>query len=341
MKPTTKTGAPNTTLLEGQERDCCKDDVTKPPSDQTETCVDGWEAKSKQAENDLKTASALKAKAEQAYKNASDWEGKLKAWKENAITANGKLLDVCSELSRWAPIVDRLGQNTEKTVEAIEALLCLVKKIFDDIDDVLRTSTSDSVPKNKGKLQDLKEYLECDKGIKEEDKQKALASIAPYEKKMQDISALMENVLDKLLETFTDAALLAAKMDGSQESPGLKWQIGDLDARLCGEKSSDQKVATCGCTCPDAPEKPPGPPCGNDVSLPTPPTLLPIIDPQDPTKGSDYYVHLTALYAQATSDTAKYRTEMEAAKKASDAAAARKSSLDAAIKAAQDAKGAK
>ena len=331
-------------FLNEEERRCCTDEEA-PEGQPQHDCVDVWRVKLKTATNLLNIATARATKASVRFSNASEWEAKLKDWIENAKTADKKAVVVFVAVKHFLREVERIGENTAKTITAVQAVLCLVKNgIFKQILKLLRVSTCAEDPK--GKLQMLKLYIECNEALDESKKQDALKCIEPYEKKVTEMYGLQENIVKKLLEILERAEIVSAALGSSEEGEdeqdfALRWQLNDLRRRIIGEDTSTAKHDRCTCSGETQSPAPTGPPCGNEISQPVA-RLLPIRamdEPQLP--DSAYYAELKRLYKSAAEDTKTYSKEMNKAKRDSEKAAARKTNLEEAIKAAGDAENAK
>ncbi len=328
-------------LLDDEERKCCKEPET-PDDSHPHDCVEIWRMKLNAATNAFNIASAKAEKWTRACGDASGWEGKLKDWIANANAAHEKAVAVFSELKSFIRVVTRIEVNTSRTAEAIEAVLCLVKVIFDQLVELLRVSTCAEDPK--GALQILKTYIECDEELDERKKQDALKCIEPYEKDVLEIYGLQEAVLKKLLEILELAEAVAAAIGSKAENSfALKWQLEDLRQRIIGETTS--KAKTDRCTCSGQNENPTAvdPPCGKEISKPTV-RLLPIRSMQvDNQKLPDsaYYVELKKLYEVAISDKINYCSKMNEAERESSKADAYRASLTDAISAAEAAENGK
>jgi hypothetical protein len=333
-------------FLDDGERECCKD-TEVPPEGRPHNCVDVWRIKLKAAINELEGASAAAAKAEKAYQNATDWEAKLKAWMDDAGKAHGQIQSVVAGLARFLAMVIRMQRNTGKSVRTIEVLLCLVKRIFDELRGILLTTNLPD--EDLGKLQDLLRYIDCNPDLDEAKKQDARKCVLEFQPKIQAVHALQEALLKKLLEVLKAAHLIRASMGNWDRQPfGLKWHIEDLLKRLSGEATAKQKTDLC--ICRGSPPKGPTvePPCGNDISSPSA-RLLPIMNVQagrpaqqapgyEAERGgaySVYYQNLEWLYKEATGTTGAYRRELNEARKSKDSFLARKVNLEEAIKAAE------
>jgi hypothetical protein len=347
-------------LLVGEdERACCDSNgEQQQPDHKPPGCVDSWEAELRKADNAYRIASAEAEKAGKAYDNASLWESRLKDWIDNADGADEKANKVADQLALFEAVVVRLETNSTHTAEGVEILLCLVKKIFDSVQDILRLNVTE--PQKKRLLYTLKRYIECNPDLDEKKKQAALECIAPYEKAINVVNTKQDELLNKLLQMLSQADKVATALgipdessDESTKDLGLLWQIRDLLNRIKGESTASEKVDKCGCRCTDSPSDKPdeiSPPCGEDILVPDQP-LLPIKRqcPQDKMPqqqqadgtGNDYYCELQRLLKEANARLTDSRDALAVAQKECDRKLARRNSLDAAKKAADEAKAAK
>ncbi len=319
---------PRKFLSEDERKECCKGKKPEPP-DRQRNCVEIWKQKLRDARKAMEEAVARRAKAESTHKNAASWEGKLKKWKEDAEKAHEKAVEVHAELARFLEAVART--KAEETATAVKAVLCLVKSIFDDVNELLRVSTSAEV--EKGKIQELRLLIECDDSLAANIKEKALACISAFQEKMTVVYGARVDLLNKLLEILHSANILVAAVDesGKRENAGLKWQLADLYQRIEGKTAYTARARKCGC----------------GETQPTPESSLcesDIIDPREPFLPickSDYYVGIAKLYKEAKTKLEASKEEMAKARKKADMAAACYNGLNDAINAAEAAEAAK
>lgn len=319
---------PRKFLSEEERKECCKGKKPDQP-DRQRDCVEIWKQKLRDARKAMEGAVARRAKAESTHKNAALWEGKLKKWKEDAEKAHEKAVEVHDALGRFLEAIART--KAEETATAVKAVLCLVKSIFDDVNELLRVSTSAEV--EKGKIQDLRQLIECDDSLNPNTKEKALACIAAFQEKMAVVYGVRADVLNKLLDILHSANILVAAVDksGTREKAGLTWQLADLYRRIDGKTAYTARARKCGCGEPQP--TPESPPCGSDIIDPREP-FLPICK-------SDYYVGIAKLHREAETKLKTAKEEMEKARKKADMEAACYNGLNDAINAAEAAEAAK
>ena len=318
-----KKAAESKRLLNDDERACCE----KEPADGAPTedgCVESWSVKIVEAKGTMMVASAESARAEKRFENAWAWEQKLGSWIRAAEKAGQNADSVVDELRLFLEAVGRL--RTEMTAEAIEALLCLVKCVFDDIHELLRVGNTDEDP---GQLQNLKQKVECFGEIDDDKKAKAVECIDEYGAKVSAAYKHQDDLMKSLLDLLYVANSLTASIEQSGDDRGLKWQLNDLYQRLNGD-SSNRSEHRCG-----EPSDPS--PCGQDISEPPSSkgrSLFPIPE-------SVYLEELRKLSEAAREQTKSYRVALAGAKLRRDQAQTRYDSLAAAIEAAKAAEEAK
>ena len=322
-------------LSRGEKDHCCKD--TTSGDGRSEECLETWKKEFKLACNELLEASATATSAEGVYALAFIWEAKLKKWFENAEATHEKASSAYVELALFIKAVETLETNAACTSEALEALLCLVKKILDEVFKLLYEyeglGTSNLI-------HELKESIRCHKTLDEQKKQAALNCITTYESKVRAVYDLQAVIMNKMLEILHCANIVATAIGNAPNGAkdfGLGWQLNDLHKRLIGESSSEEKVQAC--QTDQKGTNAIAPPCGVEISKPSK-KILPIRKMEDK-MDSDYYDNLGKLKQAAETASTRYKDEVQAAREARDKVLARKTSLDAAIKAAEAAETAK
>ena len=318
---------PQQFLSDDERNECCKEEEPG-GGDRPQPCVEAWKQKLQAARKEMDAANAHRSLAEKTHSNAASWEIKLKKWKEDAEKAHEKALEVYDELCRFLQAVALT--KTAETATAVEAVLCLVKSIFDEVNELLRVSTSAEVPK--GKIQELRQLIECDDSLDANTKEKAQACISPFEEKMAVVYGVRKELLNKLLEILHGANILVAAVDksGTRENAGLEWQLTDLHKRIGGKTAYTARARKCGCgeSGPSSER-----PCESDIIDPHEP-FLPICK-------SDYYCGIAKLYEKAKIKLEEAKENMECARGKADRAAACYNGLNDAINAAEAAEAAK
>lgn len=322
-------------LSSDEKAHCCED--TTANDSKPEECLETWKKELKVASNELLEVSAKVISAEGVYSNAFVWETKLKKWFENAEATHEKASSAYAELALFINAVETLETNTGLTSEALEALLCLVKKILDEVFMLLyeyeNLDGSNLVFK-------LKESIRCNDALDEQKKQAALDCVAAYESKVRAVYDLQAGIMNKMLEILHCANIVATAIGNAPEEAkdfGLRWQLEDLRKRLIGESSSEEKVQAC--QTDQKGTNAIAPPCGVEISKPSK-QILPIRK-MEGKLDSDYYDNLGKLKEAAEAASINYKAEMQSAREKRDTVLARKTSLDAAIRAAEAAETAK
>jgi phage pi2 protein 07 len=301
---------------------------------QPQDCVGDWKQKLKDARKEMEEASATYYQANKFFTNAASWKAKLKKWKEEAESAHSKAVDVYHKLKQFLEAVDRT--KPAKTAKAVKSVLCLVKAIFNDVNDLLRVSNSVEEPM--GEIQELKQWIECDDSLDANKKQEALKCITPFEDKMKLVNGAQEELLTKLLEIFHSAHILIAAVDklGVEEKEGLKWQLMDLKRRISG-KSAYTKRERKRCH----PEAEPSfeLPCNGDIVNPTK-HFFPIRKMEDVpgSTDSEYYADILGLFCKAEDNEEEAKLALADAEEKRNDAVAYYNGLNDAINAAEAAR---
>lgn len=316
-------------LSDDIERKCCADNP-QDGNNVEESCLGSWKEELKTVTNALNIASAKQRKGQGIYTNAIAWTKKLKSLLDNAQDAHEKAILAYMELELFIKEVDILERNTAFTSNAIEALLCLIKRIFDEIFVLVyeRTDADDSEL-----IQKLIEYIRRLDNLDEHKKQEAWECINIYHTKVKAIYDLQTDVLYKVLEMLQSANILVY-LTKNDKNLGLKWQLDDLRKRLIQETTSADKISACLNVSGGQNEiSDLAPPCGEEIVKPAS-QLLPIKKWKD-NEGSEYYKRLVELYDLANNSSDGIKNDMQIAQEELNKVAARKNYLDAAIKAAE------
>ncbi|MDX2070783.1 MAG: hypothetical protein SFV55_20305 [Haliscomenobacter sp.] len=330
-------------LSSDEKSHCCNGTSTS--DSKSEECLETWKKELKLACNELMEVSATVTSAEGVYSNAFTWEAKLKKWFENAEATHEKASSAYAELALFIKAVETLETNTAYTSKALQALICLVKKILDEVFTLLYEGENLT---ESNLIHKLKEYIRCNDAIDEQKKQAALDCIAAYESKVRAVYDLQAGIMNKMLEILHCANIIAAAVGNAPldcrdtetvtgKNLGLKWQLEDLRKRLIGGSTAEEKVQACQMDKKETTAI--APPCGAEIAKPAKP-LLPIRK-MEGKMDSHYYDNLGKLKEAAEAASINYKAEMQAAREKRDKVLARKTSLDAAIRAAEAAETAK
>lgn len=342
-------------FLSDKEKDqCCKESNTD-NTGQSEVCIGEWKDKLAIARNKKDKAIADYNKANETYNQATSWEASLKKWKENAEDTNEKAVEIHDELEQFIDAVKRT--ETVKTVEAVIAVVCLVKCIFGKVDELVQVSnTEDSM----GMIQRLKQSIECNESLDANKKEKALNCILDFEKQMQEIHATQDELLTQLLEILRDANVLVEAIDkyegGEKEGLcpsatliGIQWQLQDLFDRISGCTTFAERVRLGMNKEEDTSSS-----CGTSQELPceedriNPPKPFLIISNEANEQGnnvkvaeSDYYQKITELHNRAEKKTEQAKKDKVCQRELRDKAVTYFEGLNNAIQASEAAKSAK
>lgn len=323
-------------FLDPDERNKCCNAGEPGAAVQPQDCVESWKQKLNDARAVMETAAAEYDKAKKTYANAVSWKAKLKKWKEDAEGAHEKAVDVYQELGRFKEAVERT--KTADTAKAVKAVLCLVKSIFDEVDDLLRVSNS--LEESKGGIQELKQWIECNESLDANKKEKALNCILPFENQMKIVNGVQAGVLTKLLEILYSANLLVAAVEkkGAEEKGDILWQFEDLEKRISGKATYTARERKCGGKTETSFELP----CESDIINPTK-RYLPIrkMESVAGSTDSDYYCNIVDLFHKAEIKEEESKKALEVEEGKHNDAMAYYNGLNDAIKAAEAAKPAK
>ena len=303
-------------------RACCDSGTgnDNPPKD----CLDKWKQDLVQVGNQYNEIVAETNSYYDAYTNSVTWETKLKRWQDLVETTDGKAGNVVNTLQFFMDQIDILCENSKCTVEALEKITCLVKKIF----DAFYTYGEDKLGL-KDKIIAFKKEVEC-ANAGDEDKTEVLKCIEAYEAKVMLVCELQTAILQKLLETLKCAVQLDSFF--CDEDNGLKKKImmiivdfehGLPEEEKCG--SGHQGDGNINAT--------PEFPCDPKKVKPKPKFRI----------GEDntYYVALEEAYETALEKTKSLKEKWMKSKKKSDKKLSHKTSLTEAIRAAEAAENGK
>lgn len=312
---------------EEREKCCSQKESDNGNGSQRLECVEQWKILLDDARRAMNKAAAESDRASKAHRNAEAWKAKLKKWKEEAEDVHEKADAVRGWLCEFLMAVERT--KTEKTAASVEAVLCLVKSIFDDVNQLLHISTSAEDPK--GAIQELKHSIECSDSLDVNKKEKALACIVPFEGQMKVVGGMQGDLLTKLLEILHSANVFVAAVgkSGSVNNSALQGQLQDLQRRITGETVYTARQRKCG---DDEPAQSTQPilPCGNEIINPAD-SLFPICE-------KAYYVNVKALYNDAEEKTKETKSSMKAKREELESASVYFNGLNDAIKASEAAK---
>jgi len=344
------TSNPRSFLKPDEKDKCCK--TPQPDSDiggKAKECLEKWKEKLSEAYEEMTVEQACYNQAQSTYTKAEAWKTTLKAWEEDAKDTHKKAVAVHEELCRFVVAVERT--KTVSTTQAVEAVLCLVKSIFEDVDNLLYISKAEGEAQDKAQLQQLTKLIECDDSLDAAKKEKALGCIAIFDEQMKLIQAEQEKLLTKLLEILHSANLLVEAIDKPEssetdksEDAGIHEQLQDLCDRIAGEKpdSSAQRKQVCAVSLSSTDSK-----CKSafTVEAPTPPPppehLFPILAEDEDGCSSPYYLEIMRLCEAAENEVKDAKLLKEEKYNSYSEAKTYHDGLKDAIKASEEAKPAK
>ncbi|MBY5956714.1 hypothetical protein KUV50_01110 [Membranicola marinus] len=213
------------------DRACCENGsgVDNQPKD----CLGKWKQELEHVSNEYNEMLAETNSYHDAYTNSLIWETKLHRWHELVKTTDGKADEVVNVLQFLADRINLLCKNSHCTVEALEKIICLVKRIFDAFYSYDEDQTG-----LKDKIIAFKKEVECS-NASDEDKAEAIKCIENYEAKIMIVCELQTAILDKLLETLKCTILLDHFF--CDENSGLKQKIiGIIDDFELGLPEEEQ-----------------------------------------------------------------------------------------------------
>jgi hypothetical protein len=156
--------------------DCCQ---KLPPdgSNCNDCCYDNWQAELKKVASDYYKAVELVLQYQNKLNFVTARRDRYKTWIDELVKAENLSADVCYQLKLIALQSDKIWFNSCKSVQAIEILFCMIRDIFNQIDNIkliydnlqsciTRVNDPSLIP-NQGILQYLNDYkLKLDAVIK-------------------------------------------------------------------------------------------------------------------------------------------------------------------------------
>lgn len=335
-----------------ERKRCCPKAGADDDSSTGNGCVDDWKLKLDAARLCSEKALACLQSVKDQHTTADSWESKLKKWKEDAEEAHKKAVATYNGLDSFLEAVYRT--KSKQTLQATEAILCLVKSVFDRVSTLLFVSTSKE--DDPGQIQALKQSIECAEDLDPGRKEKALSCIARFDEQMKLVQGMERDLLSKLLAIAHSAKEVAAAVDYAPDSDesedrevienlGIKWQLEDLKERISGGTVYAMRKRKCGeKQDPDEPDSDCckkvnlEPPCGRHIFLPKEKFYFPICKMDDCGRDSEYYVAIAGLYDAAQRSTKCAKQGVDESTKLYQDKQAYYSGLKDAIKAIEDAK---
>ncbi len=303
-------------------RACCENGTGD--DNQPKDCLDKWKLELVQVCNEYNEMAAETSRYHDAYTNSFNWEAKLKKWLDLVDSTDVKAGDVVTTLQFFIDQIIILCENSKCTVEALEKITCLIKRIFDSF----YTYEEDELGL-KDKITAFKKEVECS-NASDEDKADVIKCIEAYEAKITLICELQNALLAKLLETLKCAVQLDHFF--CDEDSGLKKKIlaiiedfeeGLSEEEQCssGEHREEETIESSEF------------PCNPNKVKPKPKFRI--------GEENTYYVELEKAYDSANEKTKSLKVKWMEYKKKSDKKLSHKTSLNEAIRAAEAAESGK
>ena len=119
-------------------KECCK---TKPPGQTgcTDCCYDGWQDELNLVSARYNDAAEDAQQKQNLFNFLTARRDKYKSWLTELDKADIQARDICSQLKMIAVQTDRIWYNSNKAVQAIEILFCMIREIMLASDDLKTT----------------------------------------------------------------------------------------------------------------------------------------------------------------------------------------------------------
>lgn len=303
-------------------RACCEDRTGD--DNQPKDCLEKWKVDLIRVSNKYNEMAAETNSYHDTYTNSFNWESKLKKWLDLVESTDAKAGDVVTSLQFFIDQISILCENSKCTVEGLEKITCLVKRIF----DAFYTYEEDQLGL-KDKISAFKKEVECS-NASDEDKADVIKCIEAYENKIALVCELQYALLAKLLETLKCAVQLDYFF--CDDETGLKNKILAIIEDF-EEGLSEEEQCSSGGHREDETIDTSEFPCNPDKVKPKPKFRI--------GEENTYYVELEKAYDTAKEKTKSLKSKWMEHKKKSDKKLSHKTSLTEAIKAAEAAESGK
>jgi hypothetical protein len=201
------------------EYKCCIEDPNETAS--CDCCYNTWQKELKDANLQLSQVMEEARQIGEKYKYITLERDKFKEWLDDLIKANQLTKEVCSQFQVISAQLEKICTNSEKSVDAIEILFCMVRDLFEQIDLIvtlyneidacIKALNREELPENSGIRKCLKMYME----------------------KVDAIVKLREELIKTLMKIIRDAKVLYA---GICSGFGIKvWVAEWLGILNCDE----------------------------------------------------------------------------------------------------------
>ncbi|WP_020598751.1 hypothetical protein [Spirosoma panaciterrae] len=292
---------PNRTLI------CC-DSPQQTNSQPAEDYVELWIKQAQDAANDLSIKKAAFSELDTQFKNNTEWEQRLKLYWDALQKTDRLAEDIASEINLFYDQAEELCQNIRWLTRSTKNLIGLLWETHyhtEELQELITALSNDinTVLQN-GNIWQAKEDL----------KKKTTAAMIALEeaiKPMLDALRIVIMLRSSICRNDWDYGLNKSNNEGEN---GLVGKLDELKKYFNWRPDDGDNLV---CELYDRPVY-------RTITMPL--------------NGDAYYKNTKAQYEKASKEVASTRTKLEDAKKARDLAQSRKTGLDNAIKAAQEAR---
>lgn len=155
--------------------ECCVDDPNDNPTC-CDCCYDTWKVELKQANLQFSQVNEEAKQISEKYKYITLERDKFKEWMDDLTKADQMAKEVCIQFQVIEAQIERICINSDKAVDAIGILFCMVRDLFEQI-DLIQTLYNEiqtcivklnreELPENSGIRKCLKMYLEKLEAVK-------------------------------------------------------------------------------------------------------------------------------------------------------------------------------
>ncbi len=149
---------------------CCLEDPNETPPG-CDCCYDTWVKELKEVSLEYKQVSEQAAQINEKYKFIVEERDKFKVWVADLDKANDLARAVCDQFQVIGSQSDKICINSEKSVQAIEILFCMIRDLFEQldllltiynqIDNCIKCLNSEELPEGSGIRKCLAEFLKA------------------------------------------------------------------------------------------------------------------------------------------------------------------------------------
>lgn len=146
---------------------CC----TNNPTDTVpgcDCCYNNWTDELKKVKQEYSKVSENANQLNEQFKFVSAERDKLKVWYDDLDKTDLLVKDLCNQFKVMAAQADKICINTDKSVESIEILFCMIRDLYEqvdqivilwnDIDSCIKCLNNENLPADSGILKCLKDY---------------------------------------------------------------------------------------------------------------------------------------------------------------------------------------